>query len=633
MDQNSDIRLSGRLLATATLICAGFAVATLIPVLRQGDAEDPMDHAAATAGADASLRPAEAQEFVIPPADLSPDNTPAEIVRAVAQDGASSDPIHASASAMPGSSGVYVPVTVHPVTVTMDGSAFAEQLARVASGMDEMLTVQRGFLENHRFAQSSGETRTADWNTPAPHETRLNNIDATLRELTESVESLRSESHLAVNRLAEDLQQAENTTELLREFQRTLAEHRQFLARESDGSTPASPRIARHPAADVEPLLQDVVPVEPDSEIVPWVEPAEVSTPESLEVPLPVAPGNRSPFKLDPATDETTESESTETESAGQAQYDTVSPETPIGIMQPVEVMSVLAESTDEPQAMPELNQSMEPEFDPVLLPADDSLEPLQPIAEVTDADIGPAPESTLESRPVVFEQTVNFVLPPTSDSPAARELTRKTASATSRPQSTLPRKGRPSPSTIASTAKRRAPADRHPVRPASARNTSPNTLRPAAATPLRQLPAQSLARVPAAQTATGHRSQPLRETSHRGSTQPPMPSRKTTVGSTPVPGMTLSTMPPYRRSPSTHRVRRPAHPIQQGVADGVDAVRDFGNDLRDRTTEFFGWAPYRTAAPPRRSAAPTTAHPSQPSTMHRLGSVFRQAGRGRTVE
>lgn len=609
MDENSDIRLGGRLMATATLICAGFAAATLIPVLHSSSSSTDHDSAAAQQAA-IEQQPAESAEYIIPPAggstQLAPPvtagsdtGTTVRLARSVAQDYPG-----------PNGQGVYVPVTVHPVTVTVDGAAFAEQLSSITNGVNEMLTVQRNVLESQLITQSPGNGRLSDWNAPAPQEARLNEIDATLRQLTESVETLRSESHLAANRL----QQAENTAELLQEFQRTLAEHRQILAQTSQRADPAAPRIAQHPGTAAEPLVDDAAPADSGTQLSPWIDPFDAAPSETQgDVPLPIEPKHRVPLEATPPAEFDAESIEFDPESvrldpdsfefdeepAGQAHYESVSPNTPIGMMGPVPVIATLSASEEQIQVMPAS------QVQPALRRIPDAQSQQNAIPETADAYPHLVPELPLESRPIVFEQTVTFALPPASDTSPKQHVTRPSAasqktvvqvraSRTPAAQATVSQTPAPrAPGTIRTTAVTAAPSQPRPVRqktaqPAAARTTN----RPAS-----------------------------RFTAPRPVYQPAAPHGD----------MTLSRMGAYRRQSASRQSQGPTASLRRGVADGLDAVKDFGNDLRDRAADMMGRQPRRPA--PRTTAAAPRSASGEPSMMHRMGSVFRQAGRGQTIE
>ncbi len=72
---------------------------------------------------------------------------------------------------------LYVPVTVHPVTVNVDGAAFADEVSRLAGSVDEMVELQRFALAEHRrllerSAHRVAHTSRARFDTPTqnPHQ-------------------------------------------------------------------------------------------------------------------------------------------------------------------------------------------------------------------------------------------------------------------------------------------------------------------------------------------------------------------------------------------------------------------------------------------------------------------------------
>ena len=238
MNQLSDLRLGARLLCTATVfVCIVFASAALIPALRgKGYFAVTGNHESDLARRTGQTAREDFSDFqtVVEPlnrnqihsghtgSDVTVRNSPAaQMITRTYTVGSSdhgSDLSQSSPAVLP--HGVHVPVNVHPVTVNVDGSGFADQLSRISNGIDGILAAQRDALPRQLSVMAPkpyGDTRQ---NMSSQDANLLTQIDAGLRELFGTVESLRAESRTAVTQLRQEFKE---------EFQLTFAEHRKNL--------------------------------------------------------------------------------------------------------------------------------------------------------------------------------------------------------------------------------------------------------------------------------------------------------------------------------------------------------------------------------------------------------------------
>ncbi len=247
MNQLSDLRLGARLLCTATLfVCIVSSLAALLPVLRGKSCFA----VTGTHKSDSVPRPVQAGQkgfndfqTVAGPSqpkkkhvhDTGPDAATRRppvtqmIARVCTVEAAAHDSDSQQSSPALPLPRVHVPVNVHPVTVNVDGSGFADQLSRLANGIDGILAAQQDALPRHMALSASESLRKTSQNMQNHGADLLTQIDANLRELSKTVESLRTESRTAVTQLKQEFKQVELTSELVEEFRLTLAGHRKIL--------------------------------------------------------------------------------------------------------------------------------------------------------------------------------------------------------------------------------------------------------------------------------------------------------------------------------------------------------------------------------------------------------------------
>ena len=265
MNQVSDLRLGGRLLALATVICGGFAAAALISALHntQGSALNQSD----TTGPGRQIVQQEGRRVRgnHPPAVTTFHPRPQTVRRATpkaarprprgAQLVSGTSTKHpatvASRSQGPAPSvrqqGVYVPVNVHPVTVNVDGAGLAGQLSRVVDDINGILAAHRDAVPRHPVTETPIPSDQSLQNKTDDGSDRLTQIDARLRDLSDTLESLRLESRSAVTQLREGFEQAGLTTDLVADIRHSLEDHRQLLADSVHGVPAEVPAIEEQP--------------------------------------------------------------------------------------------------------------------------------------------------------------------------------------------------------------------------------------------------------------------------------------------------------------------------------------------------------------------------------------------------
>lgn len=435
MKQISDIRLGGTLLSVATLICGGFAIAALIPLIHWNPGE-PVSNAPTSAATQPLLHKEQHRfhEFQTAPTDSRQRQEPGEsashdialeegnsVSQVVSRGSTGGDPGFEQTTSQ---RGVYVPVTVHPVTVNVDGSALAEQLSVLAEGIDEMVAAQRQTYQVATVPPSAGGTTGS---RTGPHDERLSQIDASVRELLSKVETLRAESRTADSRLTEEVRQAKMASDLMQEFRLALAEHRQFLADSPRSFSPSAARIAQHaePSPDAlsdeheELLIPEPVDLEPEPPL--WDALEDIEKPDDPDVPLPFNADKRtSSIALPPTSvqivlptagqspSEATESTPDAVDSFGTTVFTdgasdrTEESELAFAMFAPPETVVV------EPDPGAEHSAPI-----PLRIPTEN-------IQSIGNVPAGVRPSSAADAiraaKPVIFEQTFSFVLPPATN-------------------------------------------------------------------------------------------------------------------------------------------------------------------------------------------------------------------------
>lgn len=438
MKQISDIRLGGTLLSVATLICGGFAIAALIPLILWNPGEPASD--AAPPAPTQPLAHKEQQrfhEFQTTPMDSQTEQETAESASgdiAFGEGNSVSQIVRrGSTGGDPGlepptsQRGVYVPVTVHPVTVNVDGSALAEQLSVLAAGLDEMVAAQREASQSFQLATAPPSAIDPTGSRTGRHEDRLTQIDVSVRELLNKVETLQTESRTADSMLTEEVRRAKMASDLVQDFRLALAEHRQFLA-DSPRSFPGSAaRIAQHaePGPDASSdELEDLLipePVDMEPELPLWESLDNVEKPDDPDVPLPLDADNRTSSIESPPTSIRIVLP-TGGQSPPEAVRSTTGAEDSFGTTVFTDRENDRTEESELAFAMFAAPQTVIVEPDP----RSNHMEPnrslnsnddIQSIGNVsTDVDSNSTADAIRGATPVVYEQTYSFVLPPATN-------------------------------------------------------------------------------------------------------------------------------------------------------------------------------------------------------------------------
>lgn len=620
----------------ATVICCTFAAVALISVLRNSeslqaaavaDSEPPTAPPAEQQTPELTLESADLDMFEEIPLESDPfaevsDNEPAEVTfehnhhrttQVVSHSAPSehltpAEPSSESHSyAIPTERSLYVPVTVHPVTVNVDGTVFADEVSRLASSVDEMLEVQRTAIAQQAEARTNASQDHAVQEQLRERDRQLDQIDSSLRRLTESVETLRAESRRADAELTGKLHRDESASHLIREFRETLNEHRRLLER----SAHQVAHTSRSQFDSAPPFQAQEVPL-PERPVEP---PGTPAAPQTVPHPSPVqVPVNESePSQVEiippPATIHGAWSRQTViTDSCAEGDC------------------QISSQSVDKEQAVATTEATTnETPNDATLLPP--------PI-------IIPAAAS-METRPAVFEQTVNFAMPPTTDplshTTRSKTVTSKTVTHTTQQQTSAPEPAKQNhtqesqiksgprwmPKLIYGLNFQR-PQDRKKkthghIKPG---RTSKRTTRPSSTQP-----------------STRPQRTTTQQTRHR---------QHTPVAATPrVPNPAGVTVPDtyVRRTPTRQqhrrhwphtrsRTRQTAQSAATVAGNSVQALKQFGGTVKNRTADFLAklrpnrHRQYQQQMQPHMHPQHRSMHAShQPPTSHRTGSAIRHVG------
>ena len=455
MNENSDIRTGGRALTAATIICCLFAATATVSALRTSDAVRTHQLAVAS-GSTAATRKTTSVGHVakssgqVMPVDVVVDQFARTGIQETLAVSAGHTPITSVVSTTPidelpasalDKRGIYVPVTVHPVTVNLDGAAFAEQMGRLADNMGEALAARPTPMPIDVAALNSVEDRIQ----VAMRDDRLSKIDSNLERLTTKVDSLMSESRRADASLNNELQQKVASSQLVDEFRQTLAEHRELLTRRQAEQIPRQrKRVAQGPP--IEESLSDAFE---DSDDVPFPVDWEDETPqipertgepenEILYVPLPSADDVETSFHADepsviaedwemPVADlhqieEAAPEPSPENESSpvssevsnsnsGRAFFRESSLTDPVNEVRGESKHSPTDSTPQEPSPVITVRESIKiSEPDTAIDQKPTGVDEVHPETPAVEIPVAVSPE------PVVFEQTVNVVMPPAAN-------------------------------------------------------------------------------------------------------------------------------------------------------------------------------------------------------------------------
>jgi len=199
-----------------------------------------------------------------------------------------STPTYRSLSDDPGTAGsVYAPITIHPVTVNVDGGVFADQLATMTQRFEALLDARNSVRQE--MEEAAAKTRKVQRNErrnvkPAvsnAHEQQLEQLNTRLQDIADSFERFQNQTQRAVHEISNEGRRTEIAFEEIRSVQRQL-ESQIERARRSYESDAAVVHLPAIPAA-VETLEPAVETAKPAVETLePGVETLEPAV-ETLE--------------------------------------------------------------------------------------------------------------------------------------------------------------------------------------------------------------------------------------------------------------------------------------------------------------------------------------------------------------
>ena len=255
MTANSDLRLSRTLLLAVTILAGIFAGVSVVTTLKRRserpwrivkpvDIEKSLDSTARVFNEFASLEVASRTEasarIALQPgvpsqADSLKITTVYPATRTIHRRSARMDSPDASTAGIrpKGDDGICVPVNMHPVTVHLEGSAISGEMARPADDINRILETQRTIQKTRPAALPVSQT-ASDPNDEHPgrmNVARLEQIDASIRELSSSFESLRDETRAAVAGTSSELTRSRIASEQIARQQQELKAHCDELAR------------------------------------------------------------------------------------------------------------------------------------------------------------------------------------------------------------------------------------------------------------------------------------------------------------------------------------------------------------------------------------------------------------------
>jgi|GEM_PF-4816368 len=634
----------------ATVICCAFAAVALISVLRNSEslqAAAVADSAPSAQQQTPKLEMGSADLDVFEEIPLESDpfaevsgNQPAELTSeqnhhrttqvvshsAPAEEFTSAEPSTESHSyVIPTERSLYVPVTVHPVTVNVDGTVFADEVSRLASSVDEMLEVQRAAMVQQAEARRNASQDHVVQEQLRERDRQLDQIDTSLQRLTESVEILRAESRRADAELTGKLHRDESTAHLIREFRATLNEHRQLLER----SAHQVAHTSRSQFAAVEPPVQARELPLPEPPVEPLATPAappQIPHPAPIQVPANGPEPSQVQIFTPPTTVHGAWSHQTvfnESCAEGDCQISSQI----IDAEQAVATTEATANATSNDETL------VSP---PIIIPA----------------------AASTEARPAVFEQTVNFAMPPTTDplphidtatqttrsKPVTRTIEQQTSAAQpqdeQQPNESHTRSGpRWMPKLIYGL---------NFQRPQVRKKKTHGHAKPGRTT-------KRPRRTPANRSATTRQHSTMQQTSatHAQQTSHTQQSRKSryvhaaAVPASPTPNPAGVTVPDayVRRTPNRQqhrrhwphtrsRTRQTAQSAATVAGNSVQALRQFGGTIKNRTADFLAKLrsnprrQYQPQMQPRMHPQHRSMHASRlPPTNQRTGSAIRHVG------
>ncbi len=634
----------------ATVICCTFAAVALIPLLRS---TKPV-HAASVEQADPTgLAPAPQQETVAKAEPMELDmfeaiplesdpfaegtsneqtevtfeqnhQRPTQVVShsAPAEETTTIEPSTDSHSyEIPTERSLYVPVTVHPVTVNVDGTVFADEVSRLASSVDEMLQVQRTAIAQQATARENASNDQAVQTQLRERDSQLAQIDSSLKRLTESVETLRAESRRADAELSGKLHRDESSTHLIREFRQTLNEHRRLLER----SAHQVAHTSRNQFDSVEQPFRTSGLPEPQPVAAPVGIPTDPLTVptipqgEPLHVPAMSTDPSQTQIVFPPTTAHGAWSrQAIVTDSCAESDFQISS--------QVINKQQVVA-NTDSAASQAVANglhaATEGTQGDSTLLPP--------PIIIPTAAET--------EARPTVFEQTVNFAMPPTTD-PLSHTTNATVVTHTTKQQTsaTKPPKQHHSKDSQIKSGPRWMPKLIYGLdfqRPQGRRKKTHGHVKPGRTSKRSTRP--SSPRPSTARQRTTAQHSPHKQHAHvAAAAQPRVPNP---AGVT-VPDAYLqrnSTRHQHRRHwPHTRSRSRQSPQTMAAVAgNSVQALKQFGGRVRNQTAGFLAKLrpnPQRQMQPHMHPPHRSMQASRQPPVNHRTGSDIRHVGHTQAV-
>ncbi len=239
MNHSSDIRRGSRFLAAATLISVGFAAAALIaalnrprPAAESSSRAAPMPPGHATPHPSAADRASVSHGHAAHPRDSQPNYVATQQTFPIDITPGTTGLQHETHEfSTPEGTSIYVPVTVHPVSVKFSDSALSDQLHELTHHVENVLEGQQVIRDRQEQVLSEQQAALARQTTALSElqQQRLAEIDATLTRLTQSINELRLESRTAVAELSHEIAETSDRSELIAELRQRLDDHRRLL--------------------------------------------------------------------------------------------------------------------------------------------------------------------------------------------------------------------------------------------------------------------------------------------------------------------------------------------------------------------------------------------------------------------
>jgi hypothetical protein len=214
---------------------------------------------------------------------------------------------------------VYAPITVHPVTVNVDGGVFANQMATMTKRFEELLEANDAVRQKTDVAEPASKSRkvpASERRTVRPavsraHTEQLDQLNRRLRDIAESFERFQDQTQRTVNEISNEGRRTEIAFEEIRSVQRQL-ESQIERARLAGASPPGVvhmpttnvPAPPASPPAEFPTFESPATPVVNETAAAPAAAPQQVSPPSiaafsHFEIPAAEVQGD--PFSVSEA--------------------------------------------------------------------------------------------------------------------------------------------------------------------------------------------------------------------------------------------------------------------------------------------------------------------------------------------